>query len=276
MAISIVEISSIGKTKDHNLCEDLFVINEDFVAVIDGATNISGRLIKGKTPGRLIAEIIQKTIKDLPCDITLEELISIINKRIQENYKRLKILNDINEYAWKTPAASLIIYSCYYEEVWQIGDCQCLIDGKHYLNEKKIDKVIAEARSIFLESELKRGKTIEDLLVNDPSKEYVLQLTRRQYDFQNDRENQYGFEVINGFDVDLSKVKRLKVPKHVESLILASDGYPYLKDNLSDTEKALDDLLAADPLCFREYKLAKGLKKGDLSFDDRTYIKIQR
>src|SRR5690625_3339160 len=100
MAISIVEITSIGKTKDRNLCEDLFVVNEDYVAVIDGATNISGRLIEGKTPGRFIAEIIQKTIEGLPRDVTLEELISIINERIQTTYKRLKIISDIKKNAW--------------------------------------------------------------------------------------------------------------------------------------------------------------------------------
>src|SRR5690625_1527764 len=202
MSIKVVETSNVGKRNDSNLCEDLFVVNENYVAVIDGATNISGRVIKGKTPGRLIAEIIQKTIDGLPWDVTLEELIAIINSKMREIYKELDILNEILEYAWLTPAASLIIYSHYYEEVWQIGDCQCLIDGRHYLNEKKVDNVIAEARSLFLEAELKRGKTIDDLLENDPSEVYVEQLTKMQYEFQNDPDNQYGYEVINGFDID--------------------------------------------------------------------------
>src|SRR5690625_4590422 len=253
MSIKVVETSNVGKRNDSNLCEDLFVVNENYVAVIDGATNISGRVIKGKTPGRLIAEIIQKTIDGLPWDVTLEELIAIINSKMREIYKELDILNDIAQYAWLTPAASLIIYSHYYEEVWQIGDCQCLIDGRLYLNEKKVDNVIAEARSLFLEAELKRGKTLEDLLENDPSEAYVEQLTKMQYEFQNDSDNQYGYEVINGFDIDFSKVQIVKVPKHADTIVFASDGYPYLKDKLSETEKALENLLVADPLCFRKY-----------------------
>lgn len=112
--------------------------------------------------------------------------------------------------------------------------------------------------------------------MDDTSTEYIERLIKRQYDLQNDAKNQYGFEVINGFDVDFSRIQTIKVPKEIQTIVLASNGYPFLIDTLPDTEKLLKIILDLDPLCFREYKSAKGLKKGNLSFDDRTYIKFCR
>ena len=65
------------------------------------------------------------------------------------------------------------------------------------------------------------------------------------------------------------------IPGDVDSIILASDGYPVLKDNLKETENILQDILLKDPLMFREYKSTKGKLKGDVSFDDRAFIKVK-
>ena len=57
--------------------------------------------------------------------------------------------------------------------------------------------------------------------------------------------------------------------------MLASDGYPYLKDTLEASEQALQEVLQEDPLLFRKYKATKGLQIGNRSFDDRAYIKLE-
>lgn len=57
-------------------------------------------------------------------------------------------------------------------------------------------------------------------------------------------------------------------------LVLASDGYPVLKETLAESEAVLRELMEKDPLCFRENKGTKGLVKGNDSFDDRTYIRF--
>jgi glycerophosphoryl diester phosphodiesterase len=56
--------------------------------------------------------------------------------------------------------------------------------------------------------------------------------------------------------------------------VLASDGYPYLKDTLIASEQALQELLQNDPMLFRDYKTTKSVQEGNLSFDDRAYLKI--
>ena len=57
-------------------------------------------------------------------------------------------------------------------------------------------------------------------------------------------------------------------------VVLASDGYPVLKDTLAESEKSLDELLQKDPQCLWENRGTKGLVKGNQSFDDRTYVRF--
>lgn len=275
MKILLKEIFNEGKTSSQEICEDLYVITEDFVAVIDGATNISGRLIRGKAPGRFAAEIIQQTILNARKDISLIDLLSVINENLLNKYETFGMTEEIKENAWMVPTACLICYSRFYNQIWQIGDSQCMIEGKLYTNNKVIDEITANARAMYLEAELKNGKTIEDLIENDLGWNYIQPLIKQQYYLQNDKENQFGFEVINGFDVDMSRVKVIHVPLHAKTIIMASDGYPVLKETLEETEEILRIVLETDPLCFRQYKSAKGLQKGNNSFDDRTYIKFE-
>ncbi|MBS4209355.1 hypothetical protein [Bacillus sp. FJAT-50079] len=275
MTITIKEILNEGKIGVPEKCEDLYVTNDRFVAVIDGATNITGQLIQGKAPGRFAAEVVQHSIMNANADCTLEELVAEMNSNLLQLYEKYDLLHAIEEHAWMAPTACFICYSHYYREIWQIGDCQCLIDGQLYTNEKQIDEITANARALFLEAEIKSGKTIEELLEHDTGWEYIQTLVQLQYYLQNDENNQFGFEVINGFEVDFSRVKRIKVPKDARTIILTSDGYPTIKSTLAETENTLQQLLQADPLCFRQFKSTKGLQKGQLSFDDRTYIKFE-
>lgn len=275
MAITMVESLSKGKLGDPLLCEDLYVCTDDFVAIVDGATNVSGKKMNDKTPGRLAAEIVKATIETLPREISLQDMVFAINDNLQQTYEEIGLIEDIKKHAWMAPTASLIVYSDHHKEVWQIGDCQCIVDGNLYKNDKIIDDITANARSLYLEAEIKKGKTIDELLVDDPGWRFIQELIQQQYYMQNDPENQYGFEIINGFPVDFSKVKIIEVSPTKEYIVLASDGYPYVKDSLEESERMLQKVLTEDPLCFRLYKSAKGLKKGNLSFDDRTYLKFK-
>ncbi len=79
--------------------------------------------------------------------------------------------------------------------------------------------------------------------------------------------------MLNGFPIRSDRVIVHTVPPH-SRLVLASDGYPVLKETLAESEAALKELIQKDPLCFRENKGTKGLVKGNGSFDDRTYIRF--
>ena len=46
-------------------------------------------------------------------------------------------------------------------------------------------------------------------------------------------------------------------------------------DSLEESEAALSRQLATDPLCINTYKATKGVMEGNLSFDDRAYVRFR-
>ena len=58
------------------------------------------------------------------------------------------------------------------------------------------------------------------------------------------------------------------------SVVLASDGYPRILPTLAASEEALAGLLAADPLCIGPLCGTKGVRPGNVSFDDRAYVRL--
>ena len=75
--------------------------------------------------------------------------------------------------------------------------------------------------------------------------------------------------------VPINKVKVIDVADGGQDIVLASDGYPFLKNTLEKSEKALSEQLHNDPLCIRYFKATKGLMNGNKSFDDRAYIRFK-
>jgi glycerophosphoryl diester phosphodiesterase len=133
---------------------------------------------------------------------------------------------------------------------------------------------MSDARAVYLESELLMGKTIENLMEFDTGREFIKPLLSRQALFQNpNNESIYSYGVINGFEVPENAIKTVRMQDN-KYLVLASDGYPALKPTLEESEQALKKILASDPLCMRIYKSTKGLEAGNISYDDRAYLKI--
>ncbi|WP_079709392.1 hypothetical protein [Paraliobacillus ryukyuensis] len=273
--LNVVEYFCEGKKGDLDLCEDMCVVTDNFAAVIDGATNVSGKLIENMTPGRLAATIIKETLENITPSAKLETIVEQINANFQTVFARNNLIDAIQESQWVAPSASVIIYSKYHQKIWQIGDCQLMVDDELYTNEKEIDSITANARALYLEAELKRGKTIDQLIYRDTGWEYIRTLVQQQYFLQNDSNNPFGYSVINGFPVDFSRVMTIDVSTDAKYIVLASDGYPFLKETLYKSESLLKELLVKDPLCFRLYKSSKGLVRGNQSFDDRLYLKIK-
>lgn len=272
---SIVEQSLISKTGNEETCEDAIYIGPHFVAVIDGVTSKTQRRWDGKTGGRIAAEIIKEVFQHIPSDVTARQAVDIFTAAIQIFYMQHEVTRIVQEDAVQRVVACFIAVSFERKEVWFVGDCQCMLDQELIQNTKEIDTITANARSLFLESEIAKGKTLEELSKHDIGREYILPLLERQMVFQNNpAAGQYWFPVIDGFDVPDEGIHVLPLSSNTEMIVLASDGYPYLKDNLEASEQALQDVLRDDPLLFRKYKATKGLKPGNVSFDDRAYVKI--
>lgn len=271
----IVERLNISKKGRAEEGEDIIFVSDDFAAVIDGATSVAGGNPADVPAGRKAAELIRDELKRLPREADAAESIRRLDSAIGEFYTRTGRLEDARRnYAYRC-GASVIIYSDFHRQLWRVGDCKALIGTEEWEGGKLVDHLLSELRSCYLESELRRGKTIENLLAHDTAREYLREMLVRQMEFQNAAEpSVFNFEVVDGFFRDPAAIERFDLPAGTGSVVLASDGYPVLRPTLAGTEDELLRILRDDPLCFRKFKTTKGVYSGNTSFDDRSYLKI--
>ena len=280
--MKIIESNIIGK-KSQETCEDGLVMTDDFIAVIDGSTSktpkhLSPYMKNGRYAMMLISEYIRKELKvDASVDDFCQGVSAYIYNKV---YEKLGVEKRLKEHPEERLTASAILYSRTRNEVWMVGDCQAIIDGKLYENGKPYEEKIARKRVELIEQGLSPAearKQIEPLLI-----EVMLSGQNQTY------------TVIDGFPIyrEGVKVVALKtkpVSSSIETyfqeqtkpvsspneVVLASDGYPFLKPTLAASEAALLHLIAHDPQCIHDFIATKGLVAGNKSFDDRTYIRFR-
>ena len=280
--MKIIESSIIGK-KSPEACEDGMVVTDDFIAVIDGSTSktpkhLNPDMKNGRYAMMLISEYIRAELK---ADASVDEFCQGVTAYIYNKvYEKLGVEERLKEHPEERLTASAILYSRTRNEVWMVGDCQAIIAGKLYENGKPYEEKIARKRVELIEQGLSPAearKQIEPLLI-----EAMLSGQNQTY------------TVIDGFPIyrEGVKVVALKtkpVSSSIETyfqeqtkpvsspneVVLASDGYPFLKPTLAASEAALVHLIAHDPQCIHDFIATKGLVAGNKSFDDRTYIRFR-
>lgn len=276
--MKVIESKIEGK-KSPESCEDGLVVTADFIAVIDGSTSktphhLSPDMKNGRYAMVLISEYIQHELKP---ESTVEDFCEGVTSYIYNKvYRQQGIEEQMQAHPEERITASAILYSKAKNEVWIVGDCQAIIDGKLYENNKPFEDIVARRRVELIRQGFtpqEARKTIEPLLI-----QAMLEGQNKTY------------TVIDGFPIYQKGVKvvSLNAPqKNVETdvadslplptkeIVLASDGYPFLKPTLTESEEALAHLLAYDPQCTHEFIATKGIVVGNKSFDDRTYIRFQ-
>ncbi len=276
--MKVIESKIEGK-KSPESCEDGLVVTADFIAVIDGSTSktphhLSPDMKNGRYAMVLISEYIQHELKP---ESTVEDFCEGVTSYIYNKvYRQQGIEEQMQAHPKERLTASAILYSKAKNEVWMVGDCQAIIGGKLYENNKPFEDIVARRRVELIRQGFtpqEARKTIEPLLI-----QAMLEGQNKTY------------TVIDGFPIYQKgmKVVSLNAPqKNVETdvadslplptkeIVLASDGYPFLKPTLAESEEALAHLLAYDPQCTHEFIATKGIVEGNKSFDDRTYIRFQ-
>jgi hypothetical protein len=273
----IAEHLVAGKTGNPAECEDMLVFTGSFAAVIDGATSKTPRRWNGRTGGRAAAELVAETIAQLPATATAREAIDRITTGIAHFYHEHGVAELVRTDPVQRVTAACTIVSFARDECWLVGDCQCLCGDRHITNELPVDAVTSQARALFLESELLRGVPLDTLRAHDSGRDLIAPLLARQSFFQNNpAAGAFGYAALDGFPVADTGIVVVPIPAAVTSLVLASDGYPFLLPSLAETERRLQELLAEDPLLFRVYRSTKGFLHGQESFDDRAYLRLER
>lgn len=288
--MKIIESSIIGK-KSPEACEDGMVVTDDFIAVIDGSTSktpkhLNPDMKNGRYAMMLISEYIWEELKaDASVDDFCQGVTAYIYNKV---YEKLGVEERLKEHPEERLTASAILYSRTRNEVWMVGDCQAIIDGKLYENGKPYEQEIARKRVELIEQGLSPAearKQIEPLLI------------KAMLSGQNQT-----YTVIDGFPIYREGVKVVSVSASSSvqdsvpasdsvpcsdsasasdtisvsssEIVLASDGYPFLKPTLAASEAALAEQIANDPHNIRSFIATKGIVEGNKSFDDRTYIRF--
>ena len=273
--MKVIEQFLKSKTPIESDCEDSIFVSEHFAAVIDGVTTKSTAKSANETSGRVCSQLLNKALNDLPLKSTANRAVEFLTSAVFSMYKETGIEEHMLNFPTERASACIAIYSKFRNELWMVGDCQCRVDETVYSNLKPIDSVLSDIRSLFIQTELKLGKQVNELLANDCGREFILPLLIRQSVFQNTiKKNEFRYGVIDGFKVPKSEIKVINL-FHPKKVILATDGYPRLFDTLTQSENYLTKILKNDPLCFHIFKSTKGLKPGNSSFDDRAFLSIE-
>ena len=266
-----------SKTGSPEDCEDVIHISEHFIAVIDGATSKTQDRWDGKTSGRQAAEIIDAALHQMPSQCDARQAADRLTSAIDAFYAKHGAAADMAASPERRITASVVILSLCRREIWSIGDCQYMLDDQGVSVSKKVDQTVEDARAFYLEAELLAGHTtIEELLIHDSGRDFIQPLLERQQRFQNHPQaGAFYYAAVDGFPIPDDGVVVAPIPDAVTHVVLASDGYPFLRPHLAESERLLADLLQRDPLLFREFKSTKGLVAGNVSFDDRAYVKAR-
>lgn len=250
--------------------EDGIVVTDNFIAVIDGSTSKSAENIsEDYSNGQYCMLLISKFIEQCNPSITLNGFCDGVTDYVFSHYPN-NIIKEIENNPEKRMAASCVIYSRYHNEIWMIGDCQCLIDNTYYDNPKPYEDILASKRAEIIRKLIDEGeKTIEAIMKNDVGRASIIPQMIETMKNQN-----ITYSVIDGFPIPIQYVKTIALESHNNTIILATDGYPFLMPTLNESENALARQKEIDPLNIGTFKATKAFTAGNNSFDDRTYIKF--
>lgn len=268
----IIEQNTVPKSTT-TPSEDAVVVTDYFAAVIDGATpKTSFRYPSGETPGQLAAKALSEAIRQLPPTASAAEATTLLAAALHQD----------NVLPCDRPIASCALFSATKHEVWMLGDCHFATlsaDGTlaYHKNAKTIDTVLADWRRAVLTSLLSRGIIKpEQIQTDDPGRRIIQPHITRQVRFQNlDNGHRFAYCMLDGEPVPENFIRIFPIEAKCTQLILATDGYPEILPTLKASEDRLAELLAIDPLCIGPLMGTKGVRSGNQSFDDRTYLRIE-
>lgn len=274
--MKIIEQFVQSKTSSTEDCEDGIFVGEHYVAVVDGASARGQTAWTGKRSGRIAMELITAAMEKLGADLDAGRGVSVLNEALATWYRTQGLYEQMQQNPLERCSANAVFYSRSRSQIWFLGDCQAMIDGKLIDHTKLVDIVTTNARALFLELALREGKTVADLQEHDTGREFIEPLLNKQSLLQNvESDSEFAFVELDGFFTNLNAIKILEVPTGAKEIVLASDGYPELASTLAESERLLQEVLSEDPLMFRRYKATRGLQKGRVSYDDRAYVRIQ-
>ncbi|MFA5333522.1 MAG: hypothetical protein WC376_03425 [Candidatus Nanoarchaeia archaeon] len=282
--MKIIESYLQGKKKDQELCEDCLIVSGRFCGVVDGGTDKTGiDWGNGKTGGKILSLIVKDAFESNN-DLGVEKIKGLINNKFQELAKKNNV--NINDRV-NLPDAAAAIYDSKERKIYYIGDCKARFV---YNTGKLSEQFIPDLRIDLINSRLR--KTVIDVLYElginpfrngrDLGREFIVPLLKKQSLLANtDSEGEWfmgipyeaaRFNIING--VDDINFDEINVPKKVDEVVIASDGFVSVEKSLKLSMKKLNESIKEDPQRCKKYLSTKGVGKGQVLPDDISYVRI--
>lgn len=275
----ILESSTIGKHGDPLLNEDGLFIGQRYLAVVDGVTSKAEYNLWHPSPGVVAKDLLLAALRDLddgnnPNDKNSLSLgMCYVQQKLDgalrtayathpERSERFFV-----EYPNERLQANAVVYGVREREIWLFGDCSAMVNDRQIPTMKKVDVLLGEVRSFVM---MAYGSAVPN--TSDPGRQAILPLLRAQSRYAN-RPGEYGYFVFDGFTMPDWPVTSIPVSQGDE-VVLASDGYPYLRRTLAKSEEALATLRREDPQLIHRFRSTKGFLPGSDAFDDRTYLRF--
>ena len=265
---NVQESFTTSKKGDQASNEDALYVDDRFIAVIDGATSKTAPPEKATmSSGRFAAQTICDLLPLMPPITNPTEMVTWLNEHLKQ-----AIANSVFAECYEGPLASLLLYDSRTKTIISYGDCQFLLGQTLHKQNKQFDITLAHKRASILQAALGNGASILELRQNDIGRA-AIQSDLLRYSSEYANEPNGGFPVLGRGDVIQDFIVTCPV-QDGETVILASDGYPQLAQTLAESEAKLQDTIDKDPLLINLYKSTKGIVPGNVSYDDRTYIRF--
>jgi len=267
--MQIIEQSLIAKSPQRK-SEDGILITPNFIAVIDGSTSKTAyRHSIFRSNGRHAMWLVWRYLRHAPKQMNCHEFLRGVTAYIRKHYKKSR-MERLVEHPEERLTCSAIIYSRLQRQIWMIGDCLCLLDGQLLENPKPEEAVYAAKRAKYAKQLLANGTTVDELRTHDTARDYILpdivDSTKRQ---------NVTFSVIDGFPIPEQHVPVITLDFQPHEIVFATDGYPFLRPTLAESEQLLAEQKENDPLNINTFIASKAFMTGQDSFDDRTYIRFK-
>lgn len=213
--------------------------------------------------------LIKEFMETVMADITVEEFCHDVTSFIRSRYDD-DMMQRLASHPEERMTASCIVYSRKRNEIWMVGDCQCIAGDTLYENQKPYEAELARRRADIIKTLLESGeRSVDDIRKDDEGRKAIIPDMVKTMQNQNKT-----YAVVDGFDIPMQKVKIIPLGDNCRQIVLASDGYPFLHDTLEESEAALRKQLESDPLNIGCFKATKAYIAGNNSFDDRSYIRF--
>ncbi|GLY02933.1 hypothetical protein [Actinoplanes sp. NBRC 101535] len=191
--MDIVEQFVLGKHGDPQACEDAIVVTAEHAAVIDGATDVSGRRYGSATGGWWAMAACRDAVRRLPPDVDPHTAVAAMTAELAARV-------DTELIAAERPSAAVTVYSRTRREIWQIGDIGFAYRGLPTpvgRPRKLVDQVATSFRAAVLAAEAAGTISMDQVLEVDPGRLAARALTGRLGALRNII-GPYGYAAIDG------------------------------------------------------------------------------